>query len=114
MKIDYASTSMVSGSDVLTHKNKPNSMEQATKAFESLFINMMLKSAREANKALGGDEMTGGSDMSLYYSLMDSRLATDMSNTGAFGLADVMMRQFGYEQEPNANSQKGALLDQSI
>lgn len=115
MNID--NSSMVSGADVLTYKSKPKTMEQATKAFESLFINMMLKSARAANETLAGEEdLMGGSDMSTFYSLMDSRLASEMSNTGSFGLADVMMRQFGYEQDSSVDGdhRKGALLDQSI
>ncbi|GAA4649547.1 hypothetical protein GCM10023116_18210 [Kistimonas scapharcae] len=112
MNIDYSG--MVSGADFLTHQNKPKGLEQAAKAFESLFINMMLKSARAANETLGGDDLMGGSEMSLYYSMMDSRIATEMSNTGAFGLAEIMMRQFGYEQDPNADKPKGTLLDQTI
>ena len=112
MNIDYSG--MVSGADLLTHQNKPKGMEQAARAFESLFINMMLKSARAANETLGGDDLLGGSEMSLYYSMMDSRIATEMSNTGAFGLAEVMMRQFGYEQGAGADKPKGTLLDQTI
>lgn len=112
MNTDYSG--MLSGADLLTHRNKPENMKQATQAFESLFINLMLKSARAANETLGGDNLLDGSKMSLYYSMMDSRIATEMSKTGAFGLAEIMMRQFGYEQDTNADKPTGTLLDQKI
>lgn len=62
----------------------------AAQQFEALFLNMILKSMREASQ---GDESLDDSNTRLYTGMMDSQLAQSMSRGKGIGLADMMLRQ---------------------
>lgn len=68
-------------------------IEQAAKHFESLFINMWLKSAREANAVLAKDSIFGSNEMEMQQQMFDSQMAMHLSKEGGIGLAPVIMRQ---------------------
>ncbi|MES1195550.1 MAG: flagellar assembly peptidoglycan hydrolase FlgJ [Steroidobacter sp.] len=79
----------------------------AAQQFESLFINMMLKSAREATSSVG-DSISGGSEMDMYQSMFDEQIATQMSKGKGLGLADMLVQQLNrsgmVKGAPSANS----------
>lgn len=67
-------------------------LRQVAGQFESLFINMMLKSMRQASLA---DGIFDSSQSDMYRDLSDQQLAVDLSTKGGLGLQDVIMRQLG-------------------
>ncbi|WP_281647146.1 rod-binding protein [Parendozoicomonas sp. Alg238-R29] len=103
MNID--SSSLIASVDLMGNKNNPKDLREAAEAFESLFINMMLKSAREANAVLAKNSLLDSSQMDMYQSLFDSQIAQEMSHSGKFGLADMLVKQLG------GTSETGSLLD---
>ena len=62
----------------------------AAQQFEALFLNMMLKSMREATPKEG---LFDNSNTELYSGMLDSQLAQSMSKGKGIGLADMMLRQ---------------------
>jgi flagellar protein FlgJ len=60
--------------------------------FESLFINMMLKSMRQASF---GDALFDSNQSKFYQDMADQQMASDMSANGGLGLQDVILRQLG-------------------
>jgi flagellar protein FlgJ len=81
--------------DALKHDAKTDgrkALRGAAQQFESLFINMMLKSMREATSSVG-DSLTGGNEMELYQSMYDQQIATQMSKGKGLGLADLLVQQ---------------------
>lgn len=76
--------------------------DQALKAvaqqFEMVFLNMMLKSMREATPQEG---MMDSEQTRMFTGMLDQQLAQEMSKRGV-GLADVMVRQLGPQQSPAA------------
>ena len=103
MNID--SSAMMASVDLVGKNKNPENLREAAEAFESLFINMMLKSAREANAVLAKDSLLGSSQMDMYQSLFDSQISQDMSRSGKFGLADMLVKQLG------GSSEVGNVLD---
>lgn len=82
----------VQGVDALrrTVRNSPQEgMKQASKQFEVLFMQMVLKSMREATPAEG---MFGSQQEKLYTSMLDQQLAQNLSGRG-LGLAEAMLAQ---------------------
>jgi len=69
-----------------------HALRGAAQQFESLFINMMLKSMREATSSVG-DSLTGGNEMELYQSMYDQQIATQMAKGKGLGLADLLVQQ---------------------
>lgn len=65
-------------------------LESVASQFESLFLQMMLKSMREAVPDGG---LFNSSDMDTYRGMADQQLAVDLAAQGGIGLADVLVRQ---------------------
>jgi flagellar protein FlgJ len=65
-------------------------LEQVAQEFEALFVQMMLKSARDATLAEGAFDSY---EMKLYRELFDNQIALGMAREGRLGFADLLRRQ---------------------
>ena len=68
-------------------------LKEAAKHFESLFINMWLKSAREANAAIAKDSIFSSNEMQMQQQMFDSQMAMHLAKEGGIGLAPTIIRQ---------------------
>ena len=66
------------------------SLKQVAKQFEGIFIQMMLKSMRDANLAEG---LLDSQHSRTYQSMYDKQIAIELSRQQGLGLADMMVRQ---------------------
>ena len=67
-------------------------LDQVSRQFESLFLQMMLKSMRDAS--LGGGLMDGKRG-EFYRDMYDKQIAMDLAGSRGIGLADMIRRQLG-------------------
>lgn len=75
---------------VRAQKNQSDTLDGVARQFESLLMNMMLKSMREASLGEGLLD----SDQSLFYrDMYDQQLALHLAEQGGMGLADVIRQQ---------------------
>lgn len=78
-------------------KENPNKMEGLSKAadqFETLFLQMVLKSMRSASDALASeDSLVSSEKQRMYRDMYDGQLTMAMANKGGIGIADAMVRQ---------------------
>ncbi|MEQ8515915.1 MAG: rod-binding protein [Chromatocurvus sp.] len=65
-------------------------LETVAAQFESLFLQMMLKSMRDAVPDGG---LFNSSDMETYRGMADQQMSVDLAAQGGIGLADVLVRQ---------------------
>ncbi len=65
---------------------------KAAQAFEAVFVRKMIGSMRQAS--IGQDELFGSSAGDQFRDMQDDRLAQSMSEKGAFGIAQMLIRQF--------------------
>jgi peptidoglycan hydrolase FlgJ len=72
--------------------NDQETLRQVAGQFESLFVNMMLKSMRKASLAEG---IFDTSQSKMYQEMADQQLAINLSSQGGLGLQEVIMRQLG-------------------
>jgi flagellar protein FlgJ len=70
-------------------QNDPESLKLAAKQFEALFMNMLLKSMREATP---NDGVMDSEQTRMYASMLDQQLSQSLASRGV-GLADVLIRQ---------------------
>ncbi len=70
--------------------HNPQALKAAARQFESLFIDMMLKSARAANFK---DPLFGSSQSRFYQDLYDQQLSIQLSKSHTFGLAEMLVQQ---------------------
>lgn len=85
--------------DIKSRGDTPQALKEAAEAFESVFLNELLNSMREANKALGEENLLGGKEEGFYRSMMDSQLAQQLGQSGGIGLAEAMVRQLNKGNE---------------
>ncbi|MEO7386819.1 MAG: flagellar assembly peptidoglycan hydrolase FlgJ [Gammaproteobacteria bacterium] len=67
----------------------PEATREAARQFEALFVQMMLKSMRDANAVLGEQRDT------TYEEMFDKQIAMEMSQGKGLGMGDLMVRQLG-------------------
>ena len=70
-------------------QNTPEGLKTVAKQFEALFMNMMLKSMREASPQ---DGTFDNAQSRMYTSMLDQQLSQNLASRGV-GLADVLIRQ---------------------
>ncbi len=74
-------------------------LKEVAKQFESLFVNMMIKSMRDATPKDGPFD---SSQSDLYTGILDQQLSQKLSSKGGLGLADFMVKQLTHAAvDPN-------------
>lgn len=92
----------------LASEKSPEATLAVAKQFESLFLNMMLKSMRDA---IPKDESGNNEQTQLYTSMLDQQLSQALSAKGGLGLADIIAKQL--RQQSNAIKQETSIVDSS-
>lgn len=72
--------------------NPPEALRETAAQFEAIFIQMMLKSMRDASF---GDGLLDNRQSDFYRDIYDKQIALDMSAKGGLGLADMLIKQLG-------------------
>lgn len=70
-------------------QNSPEALKETAKQFEALFMNMVMKSMREASPQ---DGLFDSQQSKMYTSMLDQQISQNMASRGV-GLADVLIRQ---------------------
>lgn len=104
----YADTQGLS--DLKLDKDNPDSLKAVAKEFEALFIKMILKSMRDANKALKSDYFDSN-DESFYEEMYDSQMAEVLAGSGKLGLSQAIVNQMS---PTKANIQRTELKTSAI
>ena len=86
------------GSDLVVSKDadaadEQQALRQAAEQFESLFVNMMMKSMRAASRTLSEGNYLNSFETQMYEDMLDEKLSVHMSGSGSLGIADLMMDQ---------------------
>ncbi len=67
-------------------------LEAAAQAFEAVFLRQVIGSMRQAKLA---DDVFGSAATDQFRDMADANLADSMADGGSFGIADLLMQQFG-------------------
>lgn len=80
-------------------KDTDATLEEVAAQFEAMFIQMMLKSMRDASLA---DGIFDSDQSRMYTEMFDQQLALDLSQKQTFGIAEMLVRQLASEQPATA------------
>lgn len=72
--------------------NDPKTLKAVAQQFEALFIQMALKSMREATDALGKG-IFDSNEMGFYQEMFDKQISLQLSSHSGTGLSDVLVSQ---------------------
>ena len=85
---------------VKSRTDNKEALREVAQQFEQMFMNMMLKSMREASNSFSEDSYFNSSETQFFQSMLDQQMTTDLATQGqGIGLADVIVRQLGGADE---------------
>ena len=70
-------------------------MREAAEAFEAVFLRQMIGAMRQATP---GETLFGNQAGEQFRDMQDARLADDMAAKSSFGIAEMLLKQFGVEE----------------
>ena len=80
-------------------KDQNSALRESAQQFEGLFIQMMLKSMREANEPMK-DEENKSHALETFEGMFDKEVSLQMAKRGSLGVADFMERAVKQQQTP--------------
>ena len=83
-------------------ENSEESLREIAGQFEAVFIQMMLKSMRDANL---GEGLMDSDHVKTYQSMFDQQIAIDLSKRNSLGLADMMVQQLSRTEDSSTQVQ---------
>ncbi|WP_432743890.1 flagellar assembly peptidoglycan hydrolase FlgJ [Methylobacter sp. G7] len=91
-------------------KESPEALKEVAKQFESIFLNNVLKSMRQAKLADGAMD----NDQSKFYNDMyDQQLAVHLSGSPGVGLADLIVKQLSHDKPKHQKQDTEDALNRS-
>ena len=75
--------------------DSPEALREVAKQFESLFMNLMLKNMRAANREFSEGNYLNSFETNMYEDMLDEKLSVSLSDSGGFGIAEMLVRQLG-------------------
>ena len=87
---DVASLQGLSQLRLAARQNDPAALKTAARQFEAMFMQMLLKSARDAKV---GDEAFSGEQTGFYQDMFDQQMAQHLAAGKGLGIADLLVRQ---------------------
>ena len=89
-------------------RNEKGALRESAEQFEALFIQMMLKSMREANNVLKSD-MFQSNALETFQGMYDKELSMSMAKRNALGFADVVVKQLSQQESAPSTAELLAL-----
>lgn len=97
--IDHASsradiyTNLQGLQGIKNEENKDEAIKKVAQQFESLFVNMMMKSMRDANAVFEKDSLFNSDEAKFYRDMLDQQRSLSLSQGRGIGIAEAMYRQ---------------------
>lgn len=105
----YSDLNALQGIRTLGKQDKNAALMEVAKQFESMFVNMMMSSMREANAVFSEDSLLNSPETEFYQQMYDDQMALTLSSGKGVGLAPVIYRQLSQQYGDTAAKE----LDQS-
>jgi flagellar protein FlgJ len=102
----YADFSGLAKLKTQARKDSPEALREVARQFEAIFLSNMLKGMRDAKLA---DGITDNDQSKFYNDMYDKQLAVHLSGNPGVGLADLIVKQLGHDDQPD--NEKRALDD---
>ena len=85
-------------------RQSPGALKAAAKQMEAIFVQMMMKSMRDATFK---DDLLNSQSAEMYTAMHDQQVAQNIAGSGQLGFADLIVRQLGGESDEPVVSTPG-------
>jgi len=89
------------------HNDQDKTLRAVAEQFEAIFLQMVLKSMRDANDTFKSD-LFNSSDIGFYETMHDQQLSLTLSKSGTIGIADLLVQQLGQNQNQHQAQNQAA------
>ncbi len=89
----YTDLAGLNAISVKGRENTPEGLRQVAQQFESIFLNIMLKSMRQANSVFAEDNYLSSNELEFHQQSYDNQLSLHLSQGKGMGLAEMLYRQ---------------------
>ncbi len=115
---NYTDLNALQSIRTLGKQDKEAALMEVAKQFESMFVNMMLSSMREASAVFEEDSLFSSPEGDFYQKMYDDQLALSLSSGSGMGLAPVIFRQmmsnYGDQKSVSDGIDHGRLQERRI
>ncbi len=80
---------------VQAQSDSQGALREVAQQFESIFMNMVLKSMRNANEAFSEEGFLNNQQSKLYRDMYDQQISLSMTEGPGLGMADMLVKQLG-------------------
>lgn len=103
----YTDLNSLQSINAIGRENKDEALHKVAEQFESMFVKMMMKSMRDANKVFQEDSLMHSPQEDFYQQMYDDQLSVSLTGKQGIGLADVIYRQLNQEYgDPTVNREE--------
>jgi flagellar protein FlgJ len=102
----YTDLNSLQSINAIGREDKGLALRKVAEQFESMFVKMMMKSMRDANKVFQEDSLMHSPQEDFYQQMYDDQLSVSLTGKQGMGLADVIYRQLNQEYGDSTNNQK--------
>jgi flagellar protein FlgJ len=93
----YTDLNSLQSINAIGREDKGEALRKVAEQFESMFVKMMMKSMRDANKVFQEDSIMHSPQEDFYQQMYDDQLSVSLTGKQGMGLADVIYRQINQE-----------------
>jgi len=93
----YTDLNSLQSINAIGREDKGEALRKVAEQFESMFVKMMMKSMRDANKVFQEDSIMHSPQEDFYQQMYDDQLSVSLTGKQGMGLADVIYRQLNQE-----------------
>ncbi|MGB0663592.1 MAG: flagellar assembly peptidoglycan hydrolase FlgJ [Pontibacterium sp.] len=84
--------------------DNPEALRKVAEQFEQIFLSMLMKSMREANRSFGEDNFLNSSQVQFYEGMLDEQMSLELAGKSGIGLSDVLVKQLTRDYGDAASS----------
>ncbi len=118
VKDNYFDQNSLNSVKSMGRKNDPEALREISKKFESMFVQQMLKSMRDANAVFGEDNVFSSKETEFHQEMMDQQMVLNLTSGEGIGLAKTMFQQmqklYGHPVAPGAESDSIKTLERNL
>jgi flagellar protein FlgJ len=93
----YTDLNSLQSINAIGREDKDQALRKVAEQFESMFVKMMMKSMRDANKVFQEDSLMHSPQEDFYQQMYDDQMSVSLTGKQGMGLADVIYRQLNQE-----------------
>ncbi len=107
----YSTLAGLSDLKISAKSRSPEALNEVATQFEAMFMQMMLKTMRDANTS---DAIFGSNQMQFYQDLYDKQISMHLSERKSMGIADILIKQLGGLSEKSETQSQLNILSKPV